>query len=130
MAHRIIEIGASMNSLRVVSFINDIEDINETQEFQIRDSKYLVDRETLDTSPSTNSDPLCSSSGNECGPAKLCNDTHDNIVTHNSSSTSASDFLTSDHRYLRIKFARTSDFYGRITIYNLGIFGYEKDPIK
>lgn len=119
-----------MDSLQVVSFINDIEDINETQEFQIRDSKYLVDQETLDTSVSTSSDPLCSSSGYNCGPANTCNDTNDNTVTHNSSSNSASDFLTCDHRYLRIKFARTSDFYGRITIYNLGIFGYEKDPIK
>jgi hypothetical protein len=122
-----------MNSLHVISVLNDIEDINETQEFRIRDFKYLVDREILDNSPRTNSDLLYTSSGNKREPTNSCNipdDTHKEMVALSTSSNSASDSLPCDHRYLRIKFARTADFYGRITIYNLEIFGHEMDPIK
>jgi hypothetical protein len=132
-AHRSIEIGNSMDSLRAISVLNDIEDINETQEFQIRDFKYLVDGETLDNSPRTNGDLVCSSSENKYEPINSCNirdDTHEETFTLNSASNSASDSLSCDHRYLRIKFARTADFYGRITIYNLEILGHEIDSIK
>lgn len=129
VVHRSIEIGNSMDSLHMISILNDIEDINETQEFKIRDSKYLVDRELFDNLAGTNNDPLGSSSGDkyECN---IPHDTHNRMTTHNTSSNSVPDLLSCDHRYLRVKFARTADFYGRITIYNLEIFGSEKDPLK
>ena len=39
---RSVEVGANLNALHLVSTLNDIEDINETQIFAIRDIKYIA----------------------------------------------------------------------------------------
>lgn len=135
--HRSIEVGSSMDSLRVISILNDIEDINETQEFKIHEFRYLVDEEILDNSVLSDSEALSgsSSSGTRSSNSEPTNsygirdNTNERIETPNSLNNTASDFHSCHHRYLRIKFARTADFYGRITIYNLEIFGHEKDTI-
>ena len=82
-----------MDTLQLVSILNDIEDMNETQTFIIRDSKYNVVKKSAALNENT---PL--------------------------------DYQNECYRFLRLTFPSSSDFYGRITIYNLEVYGYEQSP--
>ena len=103
-----------MDSLTVISILNDIEDVNSMQEFSIRDSKNVAGKssgianiEGGDVTDS-NGNTGCQSDG-----------------TASSSSTEAPALSNTYHRYMRLNFTKASDFYGRITIYNLELYGRE-----
>ena len=95
---RSVEVGGSLDSLEVVCILNDVEDINETQTFNVYDSKYAVDGNKVIPNANT---PLSENSFT-LRKQKIC------------------------HRFLRLKFPSSSDFYGRITIYNLEVHGFEQ----
>lgn len=101
-----------MDSLTVISILSDVEDVNNMQEFNIRDGKNFVGI-SLGVANIVGADST-DSSGNTVGQSK---------ETASSSSTESPILSKSHHRYLRLNFTRASDFYGRITIYNLELYG-------
>ena len=86
-----VEVGANLDSLQLVSIINDIEDINETQTFIVRDSRYVAGQMRVKTNENSHLD-----------------------------------YKDDCYRFLRLTFPSSSDFYGRVTIYNLEVYGYER----
>ena len=103
-----------MDSLAVISILSDVEDINSMQEFNIRDSKNLVGKSlgVANTVGDDGTDSNSSIGGQSDGSAS-------------SSSTETPVLPNAYHRYMRLNFTKASDFYGRITIYNLELYGRE-----
>ena len=104
--------------------LNDIEDINEVQEFRIRDYKYTVDDDDNSTTPtvsntSIESNTLIDSGDNVEGKGDNdCKTRSQEISERNNSSNH-------HYRFMRIKFTSSADFYGRVTIYNFEVHGTE-----
>ena len=118
-----------MTSLQLVSVLNDIEDINETQIFAIRDIKYIVQNEEIKGSIKNNShepSPLKSHTleSAESNLIKNPNDVKEAELSVEKSSAIMGD--DKYFRYMRVQFSSSSDFYGRIIIYNFEVHGRER----
>ena len=126
-----MEVGASLTSLQLVSVLNDIEDINETQIFAIRDIKYIVQNEEIKGSIKNNSHELSQLKSHtlESAESNLIKNEYRNDVKEADLSVEKSRTIMGNDkyfRYMRVQFSSSSDFYGRIIIYNFEVHGREK----
>ena len=126
-----MEVGASLTSLQLVSVLNDIEDINETQIFAIRDIKYIVQNEEIKGSIKNNSHELSQLKSHtlESAESNLIKNEYRNDVKEADLSVEKSSAIMGDDkyfRYMRVQFSSSSDFYGRIIIYNFEVHGHER----
>lgn len=123
--YRSIEVGDSVDSLKCISILNDIEDINEIQDFRIRDFKYTVDDEI--SAPSSGSNALSAeNTSHEISAEKVESKGDDDCQVRPQGISDCSLPTDHCHRYMRIKFTSSADFYGRVTIYNFEVHGLER----
>jgi hypothetical protein len=109
-----IEVGDTVDSLAVISTLSDIEDVNNMQEFNVRDSKNLVGTSSGVAIIVGDGDDGIASNGSAVGQS---------LGTASSSCAESPALSKSHHRFMRLNFTKASDFYGRITIYSLEIHG-------
>ena len=101
-----------MDSLTVISILSDVEDVNSIQEFIIRDGKYLQGQSPAEAVGNDHTD------FND----KAASENYGTALPPSAKSLTAS---RNYYRFMRVNFARSSDFYGRITIYNLELLGQD-----
>ena len=118
-----MDVGDSLDTLKCISILNDIEDINEMQEFRIRDFKYSVD--DANNALSNVSHALAENNSFENSGERTESKGNDGCQMRPQGTPQCNTSYHHCHRYMRIRFLSSADFYGRVTIYNFEVHGTE-----